>query len=72
MINFTPDRFSAEEGGKGSVTHWIGGSVGASAGRVHSKKSALPLPGFKQQFLGCRPRSLVTTPTELSRLNFLI
>jgi hypothetical protein len=34
------------------------------------KKNVVPLLGIEPHFLGSPARSLLTTPTELSRLNF--
>ena len=41
---------------------------GSQSGRLREKKKPLPLRGIEPQLLGRLPHSLVTTPTEVTRI----
>jgi hypothetical protein len=51
--------------GTNGIRHWV--NVKAALGRS-GEGNAVPLPGNEPRFLGGPARSLVTIPTELSRL----
>jgi hypothetical protein len=67
MVSFTLRPLCPREIAPG--THWIGGWVGLRAGLdAVGKINLLLLLGFEPKFHSCPAPSVITVPTELSRI----
>jgi hypothetical protein len=59
-VTLTPGNYPGTRG-------WVGPKVGLDT--LDNRNISLPLPGIELWYLGCAGHSLVTIPTELSRLH---